>query len=1303
MKVWKRCVAAVLAFMIFITSADLAEAAGTYDQENFIWTARDAAVVAGYYGLDELETAVLLNPSVDGGAQYTLFTPYDNETEGKNNLVAVDYVNQCIYAKALHTNGFSWMPTEAILSAADEEEVIPLTAEVCYYNEIEYYANGAFTYSGNSYRVNVIYQLNLDISADEQTRILEIPQILAQTAENLEESFKELEQDLAKFVSMIPALYEMLSVEYTEKAASISESKTTEFSDITVENEVLQTEETAIPLFDSEEDQEVIAAIQALYQEYVDNGECLVLYRMQEEYFSNYRGQAVRYALDKGTELQKQSESLLEYTYVLKDSNLSIICNKLKDIDAELYTKIKSIRSVLRGMQGTTLKPGELALLADSSNWRILDQNVQDRIFSDSYTDEDFAALEAAVYRLRNSELEMPAIETETLPAAEISVKCEITYYEAKISIGAEVTSGNVEDVTLKSLEPLETTVKLLAGSTTEEIRKAIEDLGIEKQIISSWNDIDSEYQISTMNYERKESSLPKELKENIEYNVFYTPKKYTLKRNFGEDRNKEVPFGYVLELPKSPEESYSYDYVAELEDGTTMSYSEGSKMVIRQSVTISQTTGAEKAEYRLYDLLTTDIRYGFSDDVKSILLNTAVKSPTLKIRMPDSRKVSEIMFENGTYYIQAESSGAGILGMTWEPVTALVKIDGEEKPLEVPFEEGIARWTRDDFSYVNVRYQLEIKKVEGGVLGDQPLKESEVREALNLPHNLVEETAALNRLLNSSEEFSAKTLYTELSGVKTMMTPTYLNLLKSQVEGEKDTTACIERLMKDEKRGGGWNTSKSELALYSYLEECKNTDWSLAECLKLGLLSEITKQAEIVYECMNVIAYSPKVESLLNNQLFISYKEKFDRVKELLPQLKALADELAKYNGEDSVIRNYVDMEDKAYDELINTLISLEGETSQFEADGIWAVNEIQRNQGDTGCLVIKIKVGNRLPKSENYLYSLEEENTHVLTENDEVAIREIVEHLADTELSKDERVYYECPIKLPVAGDTMKQNAEIFLVYSPKKYVVTIQGVPADEYKEEIQYTGAESYTIKLPAYSEKEDAKCKYIYWITGDRSKVVENGTEGFYTFTKEDLNTLFDELTGQLKIVREEIVLEANVNAEADLSTHKIKGYQESYVDSETTNLYLDVRPEGITVSDFMKLVKFTAKDGFEVKIGEMTPNGAGFLNAEELVRTGSTITCTAVDKNQKTQTTTFQIILLGDVNKSGKLDTNDCWIIAASYSGNMKMPLAERDQVSQYAADVNGNGCCTDSNDVWQILRKLNYWDTEHYTSVLAQ
>ena len=135
----------------------------------------------------------------------------------------------------------------------------------------------------------------------------------------------------------------------------------------------------------------------------------------------------------------------------------------------------------------------------------------------------------------------------------------------------------------------------------------------------------------------------------------------------------------------------------------------------------------------------------------------------------------------------------------------------------------------------------------------------------------------------------------------------------------------------------------------------------------------------------------------------------------------------------------------------------------------------------------------------------------------------------------------------------------------------------------------------------------------------------------------------------------------------------------------------------------MKLVNFTAEEDTEIEIGQLTPNGVGGMSADDLVINGSTIDCITYDKKGNEFSTTFTIIILGDVNKSGKLDTNDSWIIAASYIGNMKNPIGERDSATKLAADVNGNGCYMDSNDVWQILRKLNYWDTDQYTSVLAQ
>ena len=1281
MKVWRRCFSAVLAFIVFMTSVNFTEAAGTYDKENFIWTASDAEVVAGYYGLDELETAVLLNPSVDSGFEYTLFTPYDNETEGKKDLVAVDYVNQCVYAKALHINGFSWLPTEVILSAAGEEEMIPLTAGVCYYNEIEYYAKGAFTYSGNSYKVNVIYQLHLDISAEEQLRILEIPQILAQTANNLEVSFHDLEDDLADFIAMIPAFYEMLGVEYIEKAAAASE---------------LETTETAVPLFDPIEDEEVIASIQALYREYMDNGGDLILHNMREEYFSNYGGHSLTYAFEKGEQLQKQSESLLEHVFVLKDSNLSNKCNKLKDIDQELYTKVKNTRSVLRGMQGTVLKPGELALLADPANWRILDPSVRDRIFSDSYTSEEFASLEAAVYRLRNSKPEIPEIESETLFAAEIGAKCEIIYHEITVTVSAETVNGNLEDSSLKALEPVSVIVKLLENSTADEIRQAIENTGIERFALDAWNTLDAEYQINTSNYDREENGIPKALNSNVECRISYSPKMYRLKTNFGKSGN--VPYGYKLELPKSVIEDTSYDYVVETEGGTKVSYNEGTTYKVTQPVTITQTEGAEKTEYRLYDFLISDSQYSMSDEIKQILASTALESPTLKIRIPDGSTVGEVMEKNGFYYIEAQNYDAGILGMTWVPHIAYV-MNGNEELVKVTFDGNKATWTEEWFTHVNVSYRLKIEKVQNGIL-NRPLDETEdVLYALNLPHELVTHTVKQNQLLNGSEGVTAKTLYDQFISVAEMMTPDNLELLSTCMQTDEEKQAML-RLRKSHEKGGGWNIASDELALYTYLKLCAAAEWSLATYYEQGLYKEVAEQAAVFADCLEVITAAQGLWSML--ELVPEYKAKMQKVVELLPDLRKLSESIEEPHPA-------IDMSDDGYEELITYLISMEGKTSAVEtSDGIYAYASIRRNQSKVGALRVSVQVNGNVAKTKELVYNMESAS-HTLTEEEAQTIKEYIKELEEAfGLTEEEKVYYKEPIStgIPKAGDSVGKNEVVSLVYYPMEYIVTMSGVP--EYEAAFKYKS--NYVVPLPAYSDDTEAKSYYRYKIKADDEEYIKvsNGQSGYYTFTKEDLTTLF--VNGHYEIyAREEVEMLPAVEISVEIlpDDSLMRGYKAERIDSENVNLYLDVRPNGLTIDNFRKMAAFSAENGKEVIVGELDNSNIREPKNYEYLANGATVECIAKDKHGDEHTTTFTIIILGDINKSGKIDINDAQLIAKNYLGTAGEKEKIGDEITQYAADVNCNGNYKDSNDAHLLLKKINYWNStsgdKKYESILGQ
>lgn len=1285
MKVWKRCFAAVLAFMIFTTSVNFTEAAGTYDMENFIWTASDGEVAAGYYGLDKEETAVLLNNAVDSGYQYTLFAPYDNETEGKSNLVAVDFENKQVYAKALHTAGYSWLPIEAILSANGEEETIPLTAGICYYNEIEYYANGAFTYSGNSYKVNVIYRLDVDISTEEQTRILEIPMIFAQTANNLEVSLYDIEDDLLDLTAMIPALNEMLSVEYTEIRTEKTEG-TDETTDI----------EVTVPLFDPTEDASLIESIEGMYQEYVENNEKLILGGMREDYFSNYRAHSVTYALEKGAELQKQSETLLEEIYILEDSDLNNKCNNLKNIDEELYTQVKNIRRVLRGLTGTAVKPGELEKLADPANWCILDEEVKERIFSDSYTDEDFAALEAAVYRLRESEYEVPSIESETLMAAEIGVECDITFHEITVTVAAETVTGNLEDASLRSLEPAVTTIKLLEGSTADEIRQAIEEKGIERFALNAWNTLDAEYQIHTRYYDREESGVPKTLNGNVECRIFYSPKTYRVKTNFGKSGN--VPYGYKLEFPVSTIEDISYDYVVENQDGTKVSYNEGITYMVTQEVTITQTEGTEKTEYRLYDFLANDSQYAMSDEVKQILASTALESPTLKIRMPDGSSVGEVVEEDGVFYIEAQNYEAGIHGMEWVPYTAVV-MQEDMILTEAIFDGNVATWTEPGFTHVNVSYRLKIEKVKDGIV-NRPIDEAEdILYALNLPHELVTQTVKQNELLGGDEGITAKVIFEKLNAASGMMTPDNLELLALCMETEEEKEAMLSLRMSEEK-GGAWNTEKDELAIYQYLRMCDDSGWSLATYYESGIYKRVAEQSGILADCLEVITSAPGVWNML--ELVPEYKPKMNKLVEMLPDLRELSQSI---EGPHPAIN----VEDAEYETLIQQLIEMDGKTSELDtSDGVYAYASIRRNQADMGSLTIMVQINGTVAKTREIVYTMEGAE-HVLTEEEANLIQK---HLADMEqeygLTAEEKEYYKEPFSAGEvkAGAKVGRNTIVSRVYYPREYVITLAGVP--EYETSFIYVkNKNDYVITLPACPDEESYYC---YWITeNDENPIkVSNGIDGYYTFSKEDLTTLF--VNGHYEIYkREQIEMLPAVYVKAEVIQDKtnIRGYKTQRVGSEDVYLYLDVRPNGLKIEDFKKLVSFTAENGEKLEVAEPDNSSLREPKNYEYLANGATVECIAYDKQKDPHETTFTIIILGDINKSGKIDINDAQLIGKNYLGTATEKEQIVDDLSKAASDVNMNFSYRDSNDAHLILKKIKYWsstdETQKYESALAQ
>lgn len=1282
MKEWKRCMAAVLSFVIFMTSVNFSEAAGKFDQKYHIWTACEGEILTEYYELGAKATELMQNKAVRAGNRYTLFTPYDNETKGKKDLIAVDYINRTIYAKSLISGGHTWMPVTAVVSGADTEEQIILNSGIYRYDNNEYNASGAFTYSENSYKVTINYQLSMTIAAEEQSRILEIPVVLAQTAKNMETSFKGCYSYLKRLSDMVPFLERLLTMEL-EKTEMVLQEETGERAPVI----------TKEPALDPEAHADEIKMIRNLVSDYETN-QGLKLYQLNEDYRKTSGAQIISYTKAHGKEILEESQKLYEAAQLLKDSQrIGVILQKLQTEDPDLYAELKYFKTTLSSLLGTAYRPGGLRELQKEANWTILDESVSARIFETTYTESDFAALENIVAGLAGKSYSVPQIQGETIPAAEMTASCEITTHSLQVTLKASAVTDQVEDDTVLELAPYETTLILLERTTEQEITEALEKCGIEAKALSEWNAQSSNYQINTGNYERKETKLPKELLKDESIEITYTPKYYKVDTDYRE--NLKVPYGYQMEFPVSKEEEISYEYIIENAQGTKVSCNEGVTYRVTQSVSISRIQGAEKTEYRLYDILVSDVQYSMSEEAKQILANAAVESPSLKIRVPDGNAVGEVVFEDGVYCLTAQDVSSGILGMVWEPYMAYV-MNGENLVESVRFEDHTAAWTNADFTHVKADYRLKISKVKDGIFNRDLDEVEDVLYALNLPYELVTETVKQNQLLSGSQPNSVKSLYGQLESLKMFMGQAILGVIGSSMKTTAGKDAVIQlsgsenQIIKGtqgQKLGyGGWDSAKDQLAIYTYMGQCEESDWSLAAYYKNGSYEKLAKQCGILAKCLDAIVKDPGIDTLLETYNAADKKQK---MKELVPHLETLSREL---KGPHKALK----VNSEEFPSLIELLITMEGKVSAVDtSDGVYAYSSIRKNGEKSGSLTISVKAGSKAAKTKEISYLLEN-GQHILTEEEAAQIEaDLLELELSAGLTEEEKTYYDViATSVPTAGSIVGKNETVSRTYLPKEYTVTIAG--RKDYQAVFKYKS--DYVIELPAYSENPEEINYYCYKIK-DESKRVYNGTTGYYTFTKEDLTELFVDQHYQITCEVLQILSDWDPLPTVKTSDKLIRG---SHFDFENKLLFLDASPEGLSITQFEKYVSFETGAGAEVTYEIFNSN----RNAEKynILANGTTIECHSLDQQGKDKVTEYTIIMMGDLNKDGLINKTDMELLVSNYLKTASSEEELQDSADKLAADMNGNGSYLDSNDALQIVKKYKKWNStgeNAYLSVL--
>jgi len=130
----------------------------------------------------------------------------------------------------------------------------------------------------------------------------------------------------------------------------------------------------------------------------------------------------------------------------------------------------------------------------------------------------------------------------------------------------------------------------------------------------------------------------------------------------------------------------------------------------------------------------------------------------------------------------------------------------------------------------------------------------------------------------------------------------------------------------------------------------------------------------------------------------------------------------------------------------------------------------------------------------------------------------------------------------------------------------------------------------------------------------------------------------------------------------------------SKIDTDNKRLYLDLHKNGITVEELKAALSAQMTNDSDSK-PEITVALTASFNNEVLICTGSTVTLTAENASGQKASITYSIVVMGDTNSNGRVESNDSLRMSLHY-----VKKQELTGLQLLAADNNQNGRI-ESND----------------------
>lgn len=942
----------------------------------------DGELLVNNYDLSDGENALLLS-----GLLKETTHVYEVSPTAEDNLVEVDGEAKTITAKTFKHAGFVWYPKEATVVNGDNHEVVALAPSGDNYV-------GAFTTEGNTYSVQVTYELHIEVTEAQQEQLL-------QAGASFGESVSSLNK-LATLVKMLDTKPEGEEETGRQMMVRIVEGLMTWVNGVPA---VMLGKNFYYPgKFEPDEDS--AAPIKALDAQMKANDGNLDLFVMLDAY--NKAPSQTQYLIENGKELLATAQETADYLTAILAEESSVLSMldlsvgmqvELPITSADMVDFYKSLKVILNG---GTYAGIEFAGLNATVNapWTVLEKNP----LKEGMTTVEYQLLDTLVENLPAEATEVTI--NEKLLAATATVQVNMNRYDILVKVAANVIERNAYDSTLlKNLVSDKTALFTVnKGATYAEVMEAIEESGVVADALADWN---VAYQVGDTHYTQAITGIGAEdvVESDLVVTITYTPKNYTV--TGVEGFPSPVPYGYNQTLPTypidaenpdNPDNKRVYDY-----EINGVSYRQGSVYRVVGDTTVVRTDGEPWVDGTWGEA----VAHAVSDKAALVLQSAALRTGTLSIRYPSAKGITQKTNLDGSTDVKALSADSGIEGLYWVPARAYY-VNGEQKVQITNFANGTGSFTVADYDKVVVEYDL----VLNGIVPD-----ADLLNLLNLPGVLAQQ---------AKDQKSTMDRFASMKGSLGQLAD-YIGALELLLETNKltDEGKAALRILVNE----CYNTQTEKMYLYEYLNsyDTYGLTWYYTGSNFETFAAEFNK----LKSCMNdFLDATPNLRALMED---FNIGDKYDMVDGVRNDLNSV-----------ELVAPHAAIRRDANSDMMNALVAaIEGASASeiyTQLPNIVMTLEREQTAENKRSVTIKLSVDGKLDKSFSLVFTVGQTLG-------QAHIDRLVAQLAamNNALSIDKRFYDYASMELPAVGTVMNANIELEYSYTAKTFDAIVGGVGA------------------------------------------------------------------------------------------------------------------------------------------------------------------------------------------------------------------------------------------------------------------